>query len=36
VDIVQKSRETVEQLLARRRLPKTYEQQVRYALDRST
>jgi hypothetical protein len=33
VDIGQKSRETVEQLLARRRLPKTYEQQVQYALD---
>src|ERR1700674_4092627 len=33
MDVMQKSRETVEELLARRRLPKTYEQQCQYALD---
>ena len=33
MDLVQKSRETVEQLLARRKLTKTYQQQCQYALD---
>ncbi len=33
MDIMQKSRETVEELFARRKLPKTYEQQCQYALD---
>jgi hypothetical protein len=33
MDIVQKSRETVEELLARRKLPKSYEQRCQYALD---
>jgi hypothetical protein len=33
MDIVQKSRETAEELLARRQLPKTYKQKVKYALD---
>ena len=28
-----KSRETVEELLARRKLPKTYQEQCQYALD---
>ena len=31
--LVEKSRETVEQLLARRYLPKTYEEKCQYALD---
>jgi hypothetical protein len=31
--LIQKSRETVEQLLARRNLPKTYEEKCQYALD---
>ena len=30
---IEKSRETVEQLLARRNLPKTYEEKCQYALD---
>jgi hypothetical protein len=33
MDIIEKSRETVEQLLARRSLPKTYEEKCQYALD---
>jgi hypothetical protein len=33
MDLMQKSHETVDGLLARRKLPKTYEQQVQYALD---
>ena len=33
MDIIEKSRETVEQLLARRNLPKTYEEKCQYALD---
>ena len=33
MDLLQRSRETVEQLLARRHLPKTYEERCRYALD---
>jgi redox-sensitive bicupin YhaK (pirin superfamily) len=31
--VIEKSRETVEQLLARRNLPKTYEEKCQYALD---
>src|SRR5258708_36574442 len=31
--LIQKSRETVEQLLARRNLPKTYKEKCQYALD---
>jgi hypothetical protein len=31
--LIEKSRETVEQLLARRKLPKTYEEKCQYALD---
>jgi len=31
--LVEKSRETVEQLLARRKLPKTYAERCQYALD---
>ena len=33
MNIIEKSRETVEQLLARRNLPKTYEEKRQYALD---
>ena len=33
MNIIEKSRETVEQLLARRNLPKTYEEKCQYALD---
>src|SRR5260370_7380676 len=33
MNLIQKSRETVEQLLARRNLPKTYEEKGQYALD---
>lgn len=33
MDLMTKSRETVDELLARRRQPKTYEQQCQYALD---
>ncbi|MGC1897340.1 MAG: nuclear transport factor 2 family protein, partial [Pseudolabrys sp.] len=33
MDIIEKSRETVGQLLARRNLPKTYEEKCQYALD---
>jgi len=33
MDLVERSRETVEELLARRKSPKTYEQQCQYALD---
>src|SRR5258707_2580222 len=33
MNLIQKSRETVEQLLARRNLPKTYEEKCQYALD---
>jgi hypothetical protein len=33
MNIIEKSRETVEQLLARRSLPKTYEEKCKYALD---
>jgi hypothetical protein len=33
MDIIEKSRETVEQLLARRNLPKTYKEKCQYALD---
>ena len=32
-ELQRKSRETVEQLLARRKLPKTYQEQCQYALD---
>ena len=31
--LIEKSRETAEQLLARRKLPKTYEEKCQYALD---
>ena len=33
MNIIEKSRETVEQLLARRNLPKTYEEKRQYAFD---
>jgi len=33
MNIIEKSRETVEQLLARRNLPKTHEEKCQYALD---
>ena len=33
MDIIAESRETAEALLARRSIPKTYEQQCQYALD---
>jgi hypothetical protein len=33
MNLIQKSRETVEQLLARRNLQKTYEEKCQYALD---
>ena len=33
LNLILKSRETVEQLLARRNLPKTYEEKCQYALD---
>src|SRR5258707_7164737 len=33
MNLIQKSRETVEQLLARRSLPKAYEEKCQYALD---
>ena len=33
MDLMQKSRQTVEQLLARRRQPMTHEERCRYALD---
>src|SRR5262249_13608372 len=36
MNIIEKSRETVEQLLARRNLPKTHEEKCQYALDQST
>jgi len=33
MNVIERSRGTVDQLLARRKLPKTYEQQCQYALD---
>jgi hypothetical protein len=33
MNLIEKSRETVEELLARRKLPKTYEERCQYALD---